>query len=114
MIAVGDTPQDLVSMDASRLEMLLDLYQSPAETSLPRAVAMSVAAIGRANAFLRGNRRTALVAAAFLLERHGLLQPADWSGFAAELEFVHGGRSLRTDTGNLTTWLETNVEGHTG
>ncbi len=82
----GDEPRRLIPRQVERLKGALDLARVGGIEKPPiEAIAMTAVMIRRVEAFVRGNRRTALVVAATLLERSGEPHTTDWLAVARAL-----------------------------
>jgi hypothetical protein len=79
MVACGDGAIRFGDRDAARLKFHLDLAALRELEGKPlEALAATVVAVLRAEAFETGNLRTALLLAAVLLDRSALTPPGDW------------------------------------
>ena len=87
MTASGDEPRTLIPSQVERLKWALELARVGAIDKPPiEAIAITSVMIRRVEAWPRGNRRTALVVAATLMERSGEPHTTDWQEVARALD----------------------------
>jgi prophage maintenance system killer protein len=95
MEAVGELPAELDIEDEPRLHAALEEVRRLTE---PRQAAAALAlSVARAQAFHDGNKRTATLAAAVLLEINRLRFTGDWMTFARILETGATASAMETD-----------------